>query len=229
MNQIQNIEKLNIERNLQNRVYEIIKNYLIRPDVPPGTHLYEDKLAKEIGVSRTPVKMALNLLEKEGLVVIEPNKGAFKVHLRLQDVVEIVKIRLTLECLVLEIGEEPNTRHVVEILNGLIPDINLIRTPEDMAKYPELDQQFHENLINVANSRWLLRMIKDQDTLFQMFRLLSLQDIERIKISVEEHKKIVEALRTKNIPLAKGLIREHWESALKDLEQKQRSIPGLFL
>jgi DNA-binding GntR family transcriptional regulator len=114
-------------------------------------------------------------------------------------------------------------------LEESIPDINSIKTSEDFAKYPELDQQFHENLIKVANSRWLLRMIKDQDTLFQMFRLGCLQDIERIKISVEEHKKIVEALKTKNIPLAKNLIREHWESALKDLKQKQRSIPGLFL
>ena len=228
MNPIQTIGKLNIERNLQNRVYEIIKNFLIRPDVPPGTHLYEDGLAKEIGVSRTPVKLALNLLEKEGLVVIQPNKGAFKVHFCFQDVVEILKIRLALECLALEIGKESDTHRLVEILEESIPDINSIKTSEDFAKYPELDQQFHENLIKVANSRWLLRMIKDQDTLFQMFRLGCLQDIERIKISVEEHKKIVEALKTKNIPLAKNLIREHWESALKDLKQKQRSIPGLF-
>ena len=50
--QTESIEKIDIERNLQNRVYEIIKNYLIRPDVPPGTHLYEGRLAMEIGVSR---------------------------------------------------------------------------------------------------------------------------------------------------------------------------------
>lgn len=67
MNQIESIEKINIERNLQNRVFEIIKNYPIRPNVPPGTHLYEDRLAKEIGVSRTPVKIALNKLEQQGL------------------------------------------------------------------------------------------------------------------------------------------------------------------
>jgi len=67
MNQIESIEKKDIERNLQSRVYEIIKNYPIRPNVPPGIHLYEDRLAKEIGVSRTPVKFALNKLEQQGL------------------------------------------------------------------------------------------------------------------------------------------------------------------
>lgn len=56
MNFVQSIERINTERNLQNRVNEIIKNYLMRPDVPPGVHLYEDRLAKEIRVSRTPVK-----------------------------------------------------------------------------------------------------------------------------------------------------------------------------
>jgi DNA-binding GntR family transcriptional regulator len=223
------IEKIIIERNLQNRVYEIIKNYLIRPDVPPGTHLFGDKLAKEIGVSRTPVKMALNLLEKEGLVITQPNKGAFKVHLRFQDVVEIVKIRMMLECLAFDIGEVSDTHLVVDHLDGLIPDLNSIRTPEDMARYPDMDQQFHESLIKVGNSPWLLRMIKDQDTIFHMFRLLSLQNIERIKISVGEHRKIVKALRTKKFTLVKNLIREHWESAIKDLEKKHKETPGLFL
>ena len=75
------IEKIHLERNLQNRVYEVIKNYLIRPDVLSGARLYEEKLAEEIGVSRTPVKMALNRLEHEGLVRIDYNKGTFKVHL----------------------------------------------------------------------------------------------------------------------------------------------------
>jgi DNA-binding GntR family transcriptional regulator len=223
------IEKINIERNLQNRVYEIIKNYLIRPDVPPGTHLFEDKLAKEIGVSRTPVKMALNLLEKEGLVVTQPNKGAFKVHLRFQDVVEIVKIRMMLECLAFDIGEESIAHLVLGHLDKLIPDPNSIRTPEDMARYPELDQQFHESLIKVGNSPWLLRMIKDQDAIFHMFRLLSLQNIERITISVGEHKKIVKALRERKITLVKKLIQEHWESAIKGLEKRHKEAPGLFL
>jgi DNA-binding GntR family transcriptional regulator len=230
MNQIETIEKLNIERNLQNRVYEIIKNYLIRPDVPPGTHLYEDRLAKEIGVSRTPVKLALNLLEKEGIVVIQLNKGAFKVHLQFQDVIEILKIRMTLESLSLEMGKELfRDSNTFQTIQKSIPDIRSIETSEGMAKYPEMDQQFHENLIRVSNSRWLLRMIKDLDPVFQMFRFLCLQNIERIKLSVEEHKKILEALMTGDIPLGKNLIRAHWESAIQDLGKKHRETPGLFL
>jgi DNA-binding GntR family transcriptional regulator len=224
------IEKLNIERNLQNRVYEIIKNYLIRPDVPPGTHLYEDRLAKEIGVSRTPVKMALNLLEKEGIVVIQPNKGAFKVHLQFRDVIEILKIRMTLESLSLEMGKEFFIdNNTFQTLQKSIPDIHSIESPEGVANYPEMDRQFHENLIRLSHSRWLLRMIKDLDPLFQMFRFLCLKNIERIKLSVEEHKKILEALMTGDIPLGKNLIRAHWESAIQDLGKKHRETPGLFL
>jgi DNA-binding GntR family transcriptional regulator len=223
------IEKIHIERNLQNRVYEIIKNYLMRPDVPPGTHLFEDKLAKEIGVSRTPVKLALNRLQQEGLVVIQPNRGAFKVYLNFQDVIEIVKIRIALECLSLEIGADNNKNRVAGILEQLIPNIESFQSSEDLTNYPELDRQFHENLIKAANSQWLLRMIKDHDSLFHMFRLLCLQNIERISSSIEEHKKIVEALKRGEIFLTTSLIREHWESAIKDLEKKHREIPGLFL
>jgi DNA-binding GntR family transcriptional regulator len=137
---------------------------------------------------------------------------------------------MTLESLSLEMEKEFFIDHnTFETLQKSIPDIPSIETPEGMAKYPEMDQQFHEKLIRVSNSRWLLRMIKDLDPLFQMFRFLCLQNIERIKLSVEEHKKILEALMTGDISLGKNLIHAHWESAIQDLGKKHRDTPGLFL
>ena len=100
------IEKVNTVRNLQNRVYEIIKNYVVQPEVPAGTRLYEEKLSKEIGVSRTPIRIALNRLDREGLIRITPNRGTFKTHLFWEEVVEIIKIRQSIECLALDMGKD---------------------------------------------------------------------------------------------------------------------------
>jgi len=72
------IEKLNVERDLGNRAFEIIKNYVIRPDTPLGTRFYEERISRDIGVSRTPVRVALHRLEQEGLVEIISNRGAPK-------------------------------------------------------------------------------------------------------------------------------------------------------
>ncbi|MFH0813588.1 MAG: GntR family transcriptional regulator [Pseudomonadota bacterium] len=229
LNMTLTIERIEKPKNLQKHVYHILKNYITHPDVPPGTHLYEEKLAKEIGVSRTPVKIALNLLEKEGFVVIQPNKGAFKVHFHFQEIKEIIKIRMTLECLSLEIGEFLGNQEMVTALECSIPDIDSFITEENLRNYVELDRQFHEDLIKIGNSQWLNRMIKDQDPIFHMIRQLSLRDINRINLSIKAHKRIVEPLKKGRISLTQTRIREHWKSVIKYLEQNHKNTPGLFL
>ena len=222
------IEKIHLERNLQNRVYEVIKNYLIRPDVLPGARLYEEKLAEEIGVSRTPVKMGLNRLEHEGLVRIDYNKGAFKAHLSLKEVVEIIKIRKTLECLSLEMINEFEPE-IVDDLGKSIPESSSFAKPEDISKYPEFDQKFHEKMIQIGKSKWLYRLIKNQDGVFHMIRFIALDSVEKIKDSIEGHKKIFEALKTNNIPLAISYTHDNYGSSIRAIEQKSMKYPGLFL
>jgi len=227
MIQIESIEKISIERNLQNRVFEIIRNYVIRPDVPPGTRLYEEELAKEIGVSRTPVKIALNKLEHQGLIKINYNKGAFKVHLSLKEVIEIIKIRETLECLSLEMINDFDPK-LIEDLYGSIPHINSFKGPGDVSKYPEFDQQFHEKMIQMGKSQWLYTLIKNQDSVFHMLRFIALQDIERIKCSIEEHMNIYNALKANDIPLAIRYTHDNFRSSIQTLQQKSANNPGLF-
>jgi len=222
------IKKITNEKNLNNRVYEIIRNYLISPDVPPGIRLYEEKLSKEIGVSRTPVKLALNRLEQEGLVIINPNKGAFKVHLSWQEVMEIIKIRETLESLALDMAKDFNKGEAIKNIGKLIPDINSFKDHDDVTRYPELDQKFHEELIKIGTSQFFFKMVKNLYSLYHMIGLIILHDLERINLSIEQHKKIVEALKLNDISLAKNYLRENYESALKDLEEKKRIFPGLF-
>jgi len=222
------LERITIEKDLKNRVYEIIRNYVVRPDTPPGTRLYEERFSKEIGVSRTPVKMALNRLEHDGLVSIIPNKGAFKVHLSWQEVTEIIKIRESLEALSLEMVKEFNEDICVEHFLNLIPKVDSFQNPEDVARYPDLDQKFHEELMQLGKGKILFRLAKNFDNLFHLLRLIAIPDIERIQLSIEEHKKIVEALKLRDIPLAIGCTRENYESALRNLEAKSKILPGLF-
>ena len=223
-----NLERISVEKNLKNRVYEIIRNYVVRPDTPPGMRLYEERFSKEIGVSRTPVKMALNRLEHDGLVTIIPNKGAFKVHLSWQEVTEIIKIRESLETLSLEMVKEFNEDICVERFVNLTPDVDSFQNPDEVARYPDLDKKFHEELLLLAKTKILFRLTKNFDNLFHLLRLVAIPDIERIRLSIEEHKKIVEALRLRDIPLAISYTRENYESALRNLEAKNKILPGLF-
>lgn len=224
------IKKIRIEKNLTGRVYEIIRDYIIRPDIPPGTRLYEEKLAREIGVSRTPVKAALRRLEQEGLVTVDPKgRGVFKVHLSWKEVFEVIKIRESLETLALDMAKDFCKEKAIENLKKLIPDIDSFRTEKDVVKYPELDQRFHEELVKIGTSNFFFKIIKNLYNLYYMLGNIIIQDIERVRISIEQHKKIVEALKINDISLAKNYLRENYELALKDLEEKRKIFPSLFL
>jgi DNA-binding GntR family transcriptional regulator len=229
MNELGKLEKINIEKNLKDRVYEIIKNYVIQPGVPPGTRLYEERLSREIGVSRTPIKIALARLEHDGLVQTIANKGTFKIHLSWQEVTEVIKIRETLECLAIEIAKDLNNGESIENLAKLIPDHESFKTPEEVAAYPELDQKFHEELVRIGGSRLFIRMIESVQKLNHMLGFIILQDVEKVKQSIESHKKIINALKANDISLALSHLRQNYEYALKDLNEKRKTFPSLFL
>jgi DNA-binding GntR family transcriptional regulator len=220
--------KIGAEKNLNARVYEAIRDYLLRPDTSPGLRLYEEELSKQIGVSRTPVKSALNRLQQEGLVTIIPNRGAHKVQLSWQEAIEIIKVRGTLESLSLEFAQDFDKERAVENLSKLVPDIDSLNTPEDIATYPELDRQFHRELIRIGNSALIPKIIRSLDILFHLIRSVVMQDTTRIRRSIEGHKMIIEALRVGDVKLAKSYMVNGYESAIQDLEEKRKIVPGLF-
>jgi DNA-binding GntR family transcriptional regulator len=222
------IIKISAEKNLNSRVCDVIREYLLRPDTPPGLRLYEEELSKKIGVSRTPVKAALSRLEQEGLVSIIPNRGAYKVQLSWQEAVEIIKVRGTLESLSLEIALNIDKDKTVENLSKLIPDVDSFTAPEAIAAYPEIDRLFHEELIKMGNSPLIPKIIKNLDTLFHLLRLVIIQDTKRIKMSIEGHKKIIEALKKGDVKSATKHMVEGYEAALENLEEKRKMVPGLF-
>jgi DNA-binding GntR family transcriptional regulator len=124
------IEKLNTVRNLQAKAYEIIRNYVVRPEVPAGARLYEEKLSKEIGVSRTPVRIALSRLDREGLIRITPNRGTLKTHLSWEDASEVISIRRTIECLAIDMGKKLEN-DVIDKICESIPNVSFLEASGD--------------------------------------------------------------------------------------------------
>ena len=82
---------------LREMVYEELKMQILKGSIIPGTRMMEVELAEEMGVSRTPIREAIRKLEKEGLVTIEPRRGAYASMISTEDMVEILEVRQDLE------------------------------------------------------------------------------------------------------------------------------------
>ena len=101
---------------LREMVYEELKMQILKGSIIPGTRMMEVELAEEMGVSRTPIREAIRKLEKEGLVTIEPRRGAYASMISTEDMVEILEVRQDLEGLAAYFAADRMTKSQMEEL-----------------------------------------------------------------------------------------------------------------
>ena len=145
-------------RPLREIVYEQLKMQILTGQITPGTRMMEVELAEEMGVSRTPVREAIRKLEKEGLVTIEPRRGAYASDISIKDMVDTLEVREDLESLAAFLAAKRMTEEQVEelakITDGYSTAIQLCNT-EDMIHY---DEMFHKCIVAGSGNKTLIQV-----------------------------------------------------------------------
>lgn len=205
--------KLDNYKPLREIVFESMREAIIGGVLKPGERLMEVQLAEEMGVSRTPVREAIRKLELEGFVVMIPRKGAYVAGISMKDVVDVFEIRTALEALAAGLAAERITEDELEQMER-----NLVRKAEciegnDLENLVETDTEFHELIYKASRNDRLMTIINNLREQIQRFRTVSLSSPGRMKESLEEHKKLAEAISDRNISQAQALAQEHIENA----------------
>ena len=155
---------------------------------PPGQRLVEQRIAEELGLSRTPVREALRMLEAEGLVVSERNRGAMVRPLSTTEVVDLYGLRIRLESYAVEVATERATEAELGELVAAADAFSEIRrtvdvdTVEGVRLIHEANRRFHDAIITAARHRRLATMLArtvDIPLVFQAFRTFGAAEIER--------------------------------------------------
>lgn len=198
---------------LRELVFESLREAIIQGKLGPGERLMEIQLAEEMGVSRTPVREAIRKLELEGLVVMIPRKGAYVAGLSLKDIADVFEIRRALEGLAAELASERATDEELEQMERYLVKISEEIEVGDVDKVVETDTGFHSLLYKASRNERLTQIISNLREQIQRSRTTSLSYPGRMKIAVEEHRKIVEAVSARDGELARKLAHEHIENA----------------
>lgn len=190
-----NMKKIQTVRDLKGEVYKILRTGIVNGDLAPGTRLKETDLVRDLAVSRTPIREALNQLSKEGLVEIIPRKGTFVKQWNKDEALEILLIREALESLAARLatarmGEEQLTR-----LEGYMDSYG-----RGELGYTEADRMFHNEIVQACGMGRLVDMIQNLYDTLRMNKILgvSFESPDRIRESLVEHKNIIRALRERN-------------------------------
>ena len=209
--------------NIRDQTYDIIKNMIILREIEPGKKINEEHIAKEIQVSRTPIREALCRLENEGIVKIIPRRGAFVSDLTETNVREILLIREVLEGLVVRLAVENMDEETLEKLGKAIKKVSALPEDDrDLINYTRSEVDFHAILLSVSNNQMLKNMMEMVNAHLQIIRLRTVVIPERAQRTVKEHQQILEAIENRDATSAEELMREHIRSvrevALSNIE-----------
>lgn len=207
---------------LRDRVLESIRDGILNGKYQEHEELRETTLAKELGVSRTPVREALRQLALEGLVTIVPNKGAYVTGITQKDVEDIYMIRSMLEGLCTRWAVENVTEEQIQELEETLLLAEFHLGHGNTEQMTELDGKFHQILYQASKSRIMEHVLTDFHKYVQMSRRISVRKEDRAEKSLTEHKAIFEAIRRRDPEQAEKLAHAHVMSVMENLHIQER-------
>jgi len=214
---MENILKIEGYELLSQKVYRALKTEIIKGSLKPGTKLSEGKIAKQMEVSRTPIREALRELAAEGFVKISPNQGVVVSNASVEDVQEVLQIRGVLEGLAARLATKTINEEEIKELEKYQKRMEHYTNKDDVLAFSEMDAEFHELILNICGNNRLIQIRKNLSDQAHRYRIRSLSIPGRLKYSLKEHQEIVEALKRKNPEHADRLSQKHIENVLANI------------
>lgn len=209
-------------RPLREIVYEQLKMQILTGKIIPGTRMMEVELAEEMGVSRTPVREAIRKLEKEGLVTIEPRRGAYASDISVKDMVDTLEVREDLEALAAALAAERMTPEQLEELQRIASGYTEAIKNSDTEKIISFDELFHKHIVSCSGNKTLMQISETVQELALRFRYLYYDDFSRYANMPVEHKQIIDAITSGDAETAKETADSHVKR-LKDFVIREGS------
>jgi DNA-binding GntR family transcriptional regulator len=196
---------------LTRMVVDRLRDRILSGALPGGERLVEGRLSDELGVSRMPVREALRQLASEGLVTIEPRRGATVTQFSEEQVRELVEVRATLEGLNAKLAAKRHDPEKILQLQDILSEGVRLAESGDVVTLTRLNQRFHDALANIAANSVLRDMMRSlRDRTAPLFAPLNSQ---RGKQNWEEHAAILRAVIDGDAELAALLATRHVYSA----------------
>lgn len=193
---------------LSEKIALTIRNNIIKGVIKPGERLVEPKLSEQLGISRTPIREALRLLEMEGFIDIIPRRGAIVTTLSRKDIDDIFIIKMNLEPLASKLAVEYLEKSDMDKMRELATKMNA-GSAKGVTQLINWNYDFHNIFIYKCNNDRLIRMLEGLQQQFKRATVYSFTTEGRTKQVNEEHMELIEAFEMKNEAAVEKIVADH--------------------
>ncbi len=220
--------KFNINTNeylpLRDVVFNTLRDAILTGKLVPGERLMENQLADKLGVSRTPVREALRMLELENLVELVPRKGAQVLDMSEKDIINVLEVRSALEGLAISLACKKISKEELQQLKNMEVDFERAVADNDVEHFVDIDEDFHDLIFAATGNDKLIQIYKNLRIQLYRYRMAQAKNDTSMPTIVAHHRGIIRAIENRDAEegaaVAQGHIKYQTESILRFVRNK---------
>ena len=206
------VKPLDTTTSFRNQAYAAIKDAITAANIyahPTEIRLDERQLSQALGVSRTPIREAMTLLEQEGFVKTLPRRGIFVVRKTKREIVEMIQVWAAIESMAARLITLHASDEEIATLRHLFDHFQDESPEGHIDEYSEANIRFHQAIIRMSGSQLIIDMTENLFIHVRAIRQVTISQDNRAARSIVDHMKIIEALERRDTELAERLARQH--------------------
>lgn len=223
------VERLDVGVGLRRLACNAIKRAITEMDIygqAPEIRLDERQLSEDLGVSRTPIREALTVLEQEGFVRSVPRRGVYVVRKTKREVVEMIMVWAAIESMAASLAATRATTEQLKQLRALFESFGTDPS-QHIDEYNEANMAFHKTIIRLSGCELMSDLTENLFIHMRSIRSVTMRQNDRAKRSIREHLRIISALERRDSELAERLVREHTLALAAHVEKHGDWLDGL--
>jgi DNA-binding GntR family transcriptional regulator len=206
------VKPLDTNTSFRNQAYTAIKDAITAANIyahPTEIRLDERQLSQALGVSRTPIREAMTLLEQEGFLRTLPRRGVFIIRKTKREIVEMIQVWAALESMAARLITQRASDAEIATLRQLFAEFQNTRPDEHVDEYSDANIAFHQAIINMGGCELIGEITKNLFLHVRAIRRVTISQDNRAARSIVDHMNIIEALEKRDTEAAERLVRKH--------------------
>ena len=209
---------------LRDVVFQTLRGAILKGDLKPGERLMELQLASKLGVSRTPIREAIRMLEQEGLAVTIPRKGAEVADITEKSLRDVLEVRKALEELAVQLACEKITQEELEELEKAGENFKkVLNRSKDITEVAEADVRFHDVIYMATDNQKLIHLLNKLREQMYRYRVEYLKNPDVHEQLIQEHEEIVYHIKRREKVEATAVTCQHIDNQVSAVTDKIRT------